>query len=109
MSEVTRERLLSLASPIVEAVESEAFGGTVYVRRMGVAGRDGFIAETDGGKNMGNFKAELLVRCLCDKDGKLLLTKADADTIGQHPAEAIDPIVAAAWRLNGLGEDESGK
>lgn len=109
MSQLTRETLLRIASPRVETVQSEAFGA-VRLKRMSVAERDSFLAATRNGEDMSNFKAELLVRCICDESGNRLLSDADAVTFGKHPPEVVDPIAQVAWRLNGLGgEDDAGK
>lgn len=110
MSDLSRETLLRIATPRIETVQSEALGGAIRIKRMSVGERDSFLAATKNGEDMSNFKAELLVRCICDESGNRILSDSDAVAFGKHPPETVDPIAKAAWSLNGLGgEDEAGK
>jgi hypothetical protein len=104
----TRDTILQARNARLEPMESPEFGGTVYVRAMSGTERDAFEDETYkvNGKsvelNRRNGRARLLVRCLCDAEGKRLFTDADAQALGEQPAYLLDPLYAKALRLNGF-------
>ena len=83
---------------------------TVYIAAMCGSGRDRFEIEvmwwgrektTDN-----NFRAKLAVKTVCDKDGNLIFSDADAEKLGQKSAKALDRILKVAKRLNGLSAED---
>jgi hypothetical protein len=103
---ISREQLLAPASPVIEEVQVPELGGSVFVRVMSGFERDAYeaslLAARKEGKEFENVRARLVVRTVCDKDGNLLLTPADADTLGKQNWKALGRIVEAAQRLNRL-------
>jgi hypothetical protein len=53
--------------------------------------------------NFVNLRARLLVRCICDADGKRLFADGDVEQVAGLPARVIDPLFEVAQRLSGMG------
>lgn len=93
------------------SVPCPGLGGEVYVRRISAAERDAYdhrrFAEGEDGEGTtaDNFRAELLVLCLCDAKGKAMFLADDAAVIGRLPTALVDGLFRAAARLNGIGGD----
>ena len=61
------------------------------------------IVKVDGDKvtrDMGNMRAKLLVRTMCDADNKRLFTDKDIDLLGGKASAAIDKAFEIAQKLN---------
>lgn len=94
-------------------------GDFVYVRQMTGRERDKFeqtlIKENknaEGGfeKALDDFRAKLAVCTICDADGNLLLTPADAPTLSQCMSAArLEKIVSQAQELNKISEEDREK
>ena len=110
MSDLTRDEILALADLPVEAVRVPEWGGrTVYVRAMTGSERDAWEAEqyalgrdAKPNRDMHDFRARFLTRCLCDASGALLFTAADVPTLGKRNAAALDRLFAVAKRLSAV-------
>jgi hypothetical protein len=108
----SKESIFAFKGKPSHAVDVPEWGGTVYVRVMSGAERDGYEDETYrlNGKsvqlNRVNARARLLVRCLSDEEGKRLFSDADADTLGNQPADVIDKVYSVALRVNGFTEKD---
>jgi hypothetical protein len=99
---LTRDALLSgAASLTIERVELPALGDAVFVRELTLAERDRFeqivLTETNP-----DYRAELLVRSLCDEAGKRLFPDADAKLLHDLGAARLQPAFATAMRLSAL-------
>ena len=94
----------------MEAVSIPEWGGEVYVRSFGGEARDSWEGEQaqlyQADKGHQNFRARLVVACVCDQDGNLLFKPQDAKWLGTKNAKALDRIFEVAKRLNGIGEAE---
>jgi hypothetical protein len=108
MAEVTRDSIKAFKGKPLVPVEVPEWGGTVYLRIMSGAERDAFEDETYriNGKvaelNRKNFRARLLVRCLCNSSGSPLYSPADAAELGQQPADILDRLATMASEINGM-------
>lgn len=103
-------------SPTLRAVSAPALGGTAYVRSMTAGERDAWeLAQRDRREagHGANVRGSLLAATLSDEHGKTLFTAEHADKLAQLPAVAVEPLVAAAFELNGFTdgdmEDLAGK
>ena len=116
---LNRDDLLSLEDAEIEEVDMNQWwpGKKVFVRSMTVADRDAFEAE--GLKREGKGKklryvptlkdtrTRLLVRCLCDEAGALLLGPEDIEALSRKHSGAMEHLTEVARRINGLsGEEE---
>lgn len=100
---LNRQQILDADDLRLTEADAPEWGGTVFLRIMSGTERDAFeqlyIAE---GQGFANFRARLLVRCLCDAEGKRLFEDGDADALGAKSASAISPLYDVAARLNGI-------
>src|SRR4051794_27746014 len=89
-----------------EKVDVPELGGAVYVRMMTGNERDEYDGEiydyNQRGKRFENFRARLLVRCLCDEAGTLMFAPSDAAAVGELPPSITLPLFEVATRLNRL-------
>lgn len=110
-----RDQILSASDlkPVAEIVPE--WGVTVYVRPLSASDRDAFDIEqfeamdavrAKGGKYVGQFRARLLVRALCDESGAALFTPADIPALDAKSAAVLDRLYVVAQRVNGLGSKE---
>ena len=107
-----RERLLSKRSEIaVEAVHIDGDDSPYYVRRMRTRDRAAFdkaVSVKSGKKTEftnADFRAKLLSFTVCDEKGERLFDASDVGLIADLPAVVVEPLVAAAAKLNGLTDD----
>lgn len=105
---MTIDKQSVFASPDLktESVELPEWGGTLCVRTMTGAERDGWEASLSPvgstGPNLANLRARLLVKCVVDDQGARVFTDADADALGAKSAAVLERLFAVAQRLNGL-------
>jgi hypothetical protein len=106
--------------PLMEP--ADAFGwkhaGSVFVREMNAEDSDAYEASRvrirtgANGQPIGepateNIRARLLVKCLCDVEGKRIFTDAEAAILGQKlPRRIAKRLFDQAQRLNGLDAKE---
>jgi hypothetical protein len=90
-----------------EAVEVPELGGTLYVAKFSARDRDRFEEIVTGGVpgkvNLRNVRAQVVVLLCVKEDGTRLFDEGDAEWIGELESEAVQRIVDAGFRLNGLG------
>lgn len=89
----------------------------IFVRKLSAAERDGYEASnskfTSGPRggltreaNLVGVRARLIVRCLCDGEGKRIYSDADAAQLGDDlPGDVADALYEQCAALNGIGED----
>lgn len=90
----------------VEAVEVPEWGGTVYLRIMTAGERDAheiewMVAKEKGG-GVSDFRTKMLVRCLCDAEGKRLFSDAQIEGLKQKSGEVVDRLWKKSMVVNGL-------
>jgi len=100
------------ADSILEALKTprrtepvEAMGGTAHVAAMTAEERDAWELAT-AAKSTGprNVRGALLAATLCDAEGNQLFSDPDAASkLAKLPARDIEPLIAVAFELNGLG------
>lgn len=85
------------------------WGGEVWVRTLTAAERDAWEASIvgDGGaRDLGNLRARLAARAMCDESGARLFADADAEALGCKSAVALGRVYDVAARLSGVREDD---
>lgn len=93
---------------VSHSLVTDYYGGPVFIRVMSGTDLDAFQAGNyrQSGKevkfDMTNARARLIVRCVCDAEGKRLLTDQDAGTVGQHDNTVLDILYDECQKLNGL-------
>lgn len=117
MKELTKEDILNSADINIQPMDVPEWGGTIYIKSMSGKERDEFEASiktyevTPTGKDKSTTKVDikglkviLISLVVCDKEGKLLFTRADVDKLNQKSAKPLQNVFEKAQELNGLGE-----
>ncbi len=96
-----------------EDIDVPEWGGTVRVQGMSGKDRDAFEAQVvifrggrDAGRDLRNFRARLVAKCVVDEDGNRLFTDADIEALGELSAMALERVFEVALRLNGMSEED---
>lgn len=111
------DKTMLLTKEVLETVKVDlGKDDFVYVRQMTGRERDKFeqtlIKENknaEGGfeKTLDDFRAKLAVCTICDENGNLLLTPADAATLSQCMSAArLEKIVNKAQELNKITDED---
>lgn len=108
-----KENLLSLRGRLtIEAVKIDGLSDPVFVRSLTGRERDGFETAcfAQRGKtrvlDTENIRAKLLVRAICDEDGKRVFDDADVASLGDMPSAVLDQLFTVAQRLSGLSPND---
>lgn len=112
MALLGREDILQADDILTEDVAVPEWGGTVRVRGLTGAERDGFEADSVRGKgkntsvNLANLRARLVALAVVDEHGNRLFGPADVAALGRKSAAALTRVYEVATRLSGLGESD---
>lgn len=112
MSGLSREAFLRPAKVHVVEVPVPELGGSVFVKGMTAKDRSRFETQfqlSSGKSNtrrMKEIRERLVIACLCDEEGVLLLQDSDVDAVGSQPAAVIERIVEAAQKVCGMSNDD---
>ena len=111
---ISREQVLAIGKsrPRMQEVTVPDWPAPALVRVMCSTDRDSFEAENyvtdlNGAKprvtySTRNIRARLVVRCLCDAEGKRLFLDQEAALLGQLDGLSLDAIYEACRELNHL-------
>jgi len=101
MGVLTRDDFLNFdAGPARELVSVPALGGDVYVRRITAGERDDFERTMKGSTK--NVRAFVVALVTVDADGNPLFSGKDIEWLAGKPSFALEPIIDAHQRLNGM-------
>lgn len=105
MRALSREAILAIDDLRKELVEVPEWSGSVWVRTMTGAERDGFLADVVGQDSKVDrraYRARLLSACVVDDDGKSLFTP---EQMGARNTLVLDRLMLVADRLNSVTEE----
>ena len=113
---LTRTAVLDAADTPIMPLDVPEWGGRLYLRTMTGTERDAWETElvqaaagTDQAARIPNLRRvalSLLVRTMCDHNGRCLFSEADIPEINKKSASVIDKVFEVAQHLNGLTEDD---
>lgn len=109
MQALSRDAILGVTDLKPVRVEVPEWGGVVFVRPLSGAERDSLEAESVGAQGAARvvgIRGRLAARTICDESGGRLFKDEDAPALGAKNAAALDRIVEAATKLNGLAPAE---
>ena len=112
MKILTAADLLDATDLHRELVELPELGAAAYVREMSGIERDEWessVSRRRGGSievNRKNFRATLLVRCVCDENGERLFKDDQAGALGRVGAGTIGRLFDVAMRVNGISKSD---
>jgi hypothetical protein len=108
---LTRDQFRERRRPLPKvkvAVPELGDDAEVWVTKFNARMRDKFEEVATGGNvggkvNLANVRARVVTILCVDEDGKPLFTEADADWLGECDTDAIQRIIDAGFKLNGIG------
>jgi hypothetical protein len=113
---LNRDAILAAVDITVEKVDVPEWGGVVYVKALSGTDRERYLDSIHVTKGRGKHatrevvlqqaSAKLAVLAICDEQGTRLFTDADVEALGKKSAKALQRVVDAAAKLNGLSDDE---
>jgi hypothetical protein len=112
MSSLSRDAFLRPAKVQIERVEVPELDGHVFVKGMTAKDRSRFESQfqLSSGKSskrkLKEIRERLVVACLCDEAGTLLLTEEDIAAVGDQPASVVERIVNSAQKVCGMTDDD---
>jgi hypothetical protein len=104
---MSRNAILAVDDLPRKEVPVERWHDTVWLRTITAAERDAYMLRArptaDGGEpDYENFRARLLVYCLCDENGERLFDDHEDHLLGAKCGDAIGFLFTEAQKLNGL-------
>lgn len=101
---------LARISRRVESVAVPEWGGTVCIREISISEKDSLEASYDTSNKSGawwqDFRAKLLILCICDEQGNRLYQDEELQQVSQLPAGGASRVWEAAATLNKLRKDD---
>lgn len=111
MAVLTKGAIFNSKDLPTQEVQIPEWGGSLFVRMLTAEERDAYEGSNFklvNGKpeaNMSNARARFAVLVACDENGKPIFVADDAPELGRRSSRAVDRIVTAGRKLNGIGED----
>lgn len=109
MQTLTKEQILAADDLTTEILQVPEWGGSIIVRTITGTERDyleASISNDDGGKNMENLRAKLVVMSVVDEKGNKLFTMKDLGAIGAKSARVLSKVFTVAMRLSGFSKKD---
>jgi hypothetical protein len=106
---LNKDEILGCEDLEVLAVAVPEWSGEIHLRTMTAADRDAFettVAGTGDGRSLENIRARMLVRVICDSNGKRIFKDGDAAALGTRSGIVLDRLFDSARALNKIGEEE---
>lgn len=109
---LTKEEILGIDDKVIELIDVPEWKGSVYMKGMTAAERDSWEADVymarkkDELQGMLDFRARLVAKCICNKDGNLLFTAKDIKALSSKSAKALDRLFEKAQELNGMRKED---
>lgn len=112
MTVLTRDAILSADDLPSEIVSVPEWGGNVRIRTMTGSERDTFEASLigsggkDTSKNLRDLRARFASLVIIGDDKERLFNEKDIKALGRKSASALDRVLSAGQRLNGLSNND---
>jgi hypothetical protein len=107
MNDLTADAIFAANDMHLVPVSVKEWGGTVYIRVMSVGEMEAYQREfAEKREGMDQWRAKLLVRCLCDKDGKTLFTHDQVEKLGTKSVKVMSRLFDAAMKHNAVTEKD---
>jgi monomeric isocitrate dehydrogenase len=105
--DLTADQIFSADDLGLVPVNVKEWGGTVYIRVMSVGEMEAYQREfAEKKEKMENWRAKLLVACLCDKDGKSLFTREQIDKLGNKSVKVMARLFDLAMKHNAVTDKD---
>lgn len=110
---LTREQILEADDLPTEVLDVPEWGGSIMIRTMSGSERDAFEASLlgEGGKKekqamMRDIRARFASLVITDAKGTRLFSAKDIKELGKKSASALDRVLTAGQKLNGLTSED---
>lgn len=109
MAALDKNAILSADDLPRESVSVPEWGGEVYVRSLMAYEKDKFDRDqqrrNENGDSLDGLRARFAALVIVDEKGDRLFTDAgDITALGKKSGTALDRVLKAAFRLNGVGD-----
>lgn len=108
---LSKEDIFQVEDISVETMEVPEWGGTIRLKPMTGAEKEGFEAEfqkRQQGENKINtrgFRGWLISRSVVNEDGELLFSKGDIAELSKKSAKVLEDVFEKCLEVNGIGQD----
>lgn len=107
LQDLTKKQIISAEDIQLIPIEVPEWQGTVYLKSISGKERDYFeniIFDTNSSTTvrLKNFRARFLVKSICYKDGTLIFTDEEAETLGAKNGAVIDRLYEKAQEISGM-------
>jgi hypothetical protein len=108
MADLTADQILAADDLSLVPVKVKEWGnGTVYIRVVSVGEMERYQREfAEKKERMEDWRAKLLVRCLCDKNGKQLFTADQIDSLSAKSVKVVARLFDLAMKHNSVTEKD---
>lgn len=107
MADLNADQIFAANDMSLVPVEVPEWNGTVYVRVMSVGEMEAYQREfAEKREKMENWRSKLLVRCICDKDGKALFTNDQVEKLGTKSVKVMSRLFDLAMKHNAVTEKD---
>ena len=107
MVDLTADGIFAANDQNLKPVEVREWGGTVYVRVMSVGEMEAYQREfAEKKEKMELWRPKLLVRCICDKDGKALFTHDQVEKLGTKSVKVMSRLFDLAMKHNAVTNED---
>lgn len=104
---LNKDQILGSTDVNLETVDVPEWGGSICVRTMTGIERDDFENRINRpGVGDENWRAKLLVKCICDEKGARLFSDEEATKLGAKNAPVIFRLFKIASKVNKLGKED---
>lgn len=102
------EQILNAKDVRTELIQVPEWGGSVYVRVLTGGERDNFEAQIRRSKDgvPDDIRARWAALIISDQDGNRLFSDKQVEKLKQKSASALDRILSAGQRLNGMTNED---
>lgn len=118
MTLLTKDQILGADDRETKTIHVKQWGGDVKISTMTGADRDAFEATMipekgkDKVKQLANFRARFVARCIVDEEGGTLFSSKDMVELGRKSSAVLSTLFDACRELNGMTDgdvDDLGK
>lgn len=107
MADLTADDILAADDLSLVPVDVKEWGGTVYIRVMSVGEMERYQREfSEKREKMEDWRAKLLQKCLCNKNGKQMFSSEQIDQLSSKSVKAMAKLFDLAMKHNAVTEKD---
>ena len=107
MTDLTADAIFAANDQNLVAVQVPEWNGTVHIRVCSVGEMEAYQREfAEKREGMEQWRAKLLVRCLCDSTGKPLFTAEQVEKLGSKSVKVMSRLFDLAMKHNAVTNED---